>query len=275
MNRQNHSVGKHIALWAYLIVILVFVLIPVVYTVSGAFRAGDPQTWWQNFWPTDFTLDNFKQAFKDNPLGRQFLNSIIVTIFQAGLSTIFSILAASALVFGRLRHKGWIFAFILFTMMIPGEATIASKFALISHLHLFDTLIAVFIPYITSAFSIFLLRQKFLAFPYEIYEATQIDGAKTTHFVFKVLVPLCKPTIFAVAINEIIGAWNGYLWPLLSTQSANNRTIQVGIQQLSDAESLNPGVILAGSLVVIIPMAILVALGNKYLVRGLTEGSTK
>lgn len=273
--KTSHSPAKRIALWVYLIIILLWVIIPVVYALTGAFRAGDPQVWWQNFWPSDFTTDNFKQAFKDIPLARQFLNSIIVAGVQTFLATIFAILAAAALVFGKLKRKGWIFAFILVTMMIPSEATIASKFALISHLHVFDTLIAIFIPYLASAFSIFLLRQKFLSFPYEVYEAAQIDGAKPALFVFKILVPLCKPTIFAVVINEIIGAWNGYLWPLLSTQSAKNRTIQVGVAQLADAEVLNIGVILAGAVVVIVPMVLLLFAGNKYLVKGLTEGSTK
>lgn len=274
MRTHTHRL-KTIALWIYILVILIFILLPVVYAFTGAFRGYNPRVWWENFWPVGFTTDNFALAFKRNPLGIQFVNSIIVTIVQAGAETILAILAAAALVFGRLKRPNLIFAFMLITMMIPGEAIIVSKFLLINKMNAFDTVAAVFLPYLTSAFSVFLLRQRFLSFPWEIYEAAQLDGIKPLGFVIRILIPISKPAIFMVAINASIAAWNGYLWPLLITESARTRTIQVGIKQLADAEALNMGVILAGVVIVTIPMILIILTGNKYLTRGLTEGTNK
>lgn len=273
--KGQHSRAKTIALWCYIAIILLFVVVPVVYVFTGAFRGHNPTSLWQNFWPVDFTTENFAAAFRRNPLGIQFVNSIIVTIVQAGMQVIFAILGAAALVFGRLKHPNWVFAFMLLTMMLPGESIIVSRFLLINTMGLFDTVVAVFLPFLVSAFSIFLLRQKFLSFPWEIYEASQLDGAKPLYFVMRILVPLNRPAIFMVAINAAIGAWNGYLWPLLITQHAKSRTIQVGITQLADNEATNMGVILAGVVIVSIPMILIILTGNKYLTRGLTEGANK
>ncbi len=274
MKKKKYSFSI-IALWIYIALVLLWVVLPVIYVFTGAFRGHNPTVWWENFFPIDFTTENFRAAFHRNPLGIQFVNSVIVTICQTAAEVILSILAAAALVFGRLRHPGWIFTFILITMMLPGESLIVSKFLLINNMGLYDTVIAVFLPYMTSAFAIFLLRQRFLSFPWEIYEASQMEGASPLYFVFRILVPLNRPAIFMVAINAAIGAWNGYLWPLLITQSPSSRTLQVGIDQLSDAEAMNYGVILAGVVIVTIPMILLVLTGNKYLTRGLTEGATK
>ena len=273
--KQKHSRAKIIALWVYIILILLFVIIPVIYVFTGAFRGRTPSTLWENFWPVDFTTGNFSAALHRNPLGIQFVNSVIVTVVQTSAEVLFAILGAAALVFGRLRHPNWVFSFMLATMMLPGESLVVSRFLLINDMGLFDTVVAVFLPFLVSAFSIFLLRQKFLSFPWSMYEASQLDGAKPLYFVMRILVPLNRPAIFMVAINAAIGAWNGYMWPLLITQHANSRTIQVGITQLADNEALNMGVVLAGVVIVSIPMILLILSGNKYLTQGLTEGANK
>lgn len=272
---QIKSKAAAAALWVYIAIIIIWVILPVVYVFTGAFRGHNPTTWWENFWPVDFTTLNFRLAFQRSPLALQFWNSVVVTIFQAGLMVIFSILAAAAIVFGRLRHPGWIFTYMFITMMLPGESLIISRFSLMSKLGLYDTIPAIFLPFLTSAFSIFLLRQRFLSFPTELYEASLLDGVKSLRFVTTILIPLCKPTIFMVAINGALGAWNGYLWPLLITQTPGKRTLQVGISKLSDAESVNYGIILAGVVIVSIPMILFVMFGNKYLTRGLLEGMNK
>lgn len=264
-----------ITMAVYLVFVLLFVVIPIWYAFTGAFRASNPSSLWEHFWPTNFTWDNFSLALTRVPLGRQLVNTVLVTLFQTALQTITALLAAAALVFGRLRHPNWYFTFILFTMMLPSESIIVSKFLLINEMGLFDTLLAVFLPFAAMAFPIFLLRQAFLSFPLEIREAATLDGVGPLRFLFQFLIPLCKPIVFSVVITSAIAAWNGYLWPLLVTESAASRTVQVGISQLSDAESTDVGVVLAGLTMVSIPMVILVMFGNKFLTRGLTEGSSK
>lgn len=133
---------------------------------------------------------------------------------------------------------------------------------------------AVFIPFAAMAFPTFLLRQAFLSFPAEIREAAMLDGVGPLRFVVQFLIPLTKPVIYTVVVTSAIAAWNGYFWPLLVT-AQKARTVQIGIAQLSDAESTDVGVVLAGVTLVSIPLILLIILGQKFLTSGLTEGSSK
>lgn len=263
------------ALIAYIAIVFCFVILPVVYAFTGAFRGSTPSVWWENFWPKDFSLESFTLAFERIDLLHQIFNSAIVTICQTGLQVITGILAAAALVFGNLKRPNLVFGLIMLTMMLPSESIIVSRFVLINNLGLFDTLVAVFIPFAAAAFTIFLLRQRFLSFPMEVYEAALLDGSSPLRFVFKILVPLNRPTIFTVTVTSAISAWNGYLWPLIITETSASRTVQIGISQLSDSEIINPAVVLAGVVIASLPMVLLVLTGNRYLTKGLTEGSGK
>lgn len=262
------------ALWAYIVFVVIFVVAPVWYALTGAFRTSLPSNLLEHFWPAEMTFENFTRALNRIPLDKQMLNTVIVTICQTALQLVTALLAATALVFGRLRRPGLVFAFIMLTMMIPSEAIIVAKFLLINDLGLFDTLVAVFIPFAAMAFPIFLLRQAFLSFPVEIREAAMLDGVGPIRFVLQFLIPLTKPVIYSVVVTSAIAAWNGYLWPLLVTDQ-RARTVQVGIAQLSDAESTDVGIVLAGVTLVSIPLIFLVFIGQKFLTRGLTEGSNK
>lgn len=263
------------ALVAYIFIVFIFVVLPVVYAFTGAFRGAIPSSWWQNFWPSNPTVEGFTQAFERIPLGRQVVNSVIVTILQTGCQVFTAILAATALVFGQLRWRNVYFGLIMLTMMLPSESIIVSRFLLINDMGLFDTIAAVFLPFAAAAFPIFLLRQRFLSFPREVFEAATLDGATPLRFAFRILVPLNKPTIFTVTVTSAISAWNGYLWPLLISETSASRTVQIGISQLSNSEAANPGVVLAGVVIATLPMVCLVLMGNRYLTRGLTEGAGK
>ncbi len=262
------------ALWVYIAIVLIFVIAPVWYALTGSVRGANPSNLLEHFWPTAFTMDNFAAALRRIPLERQLVNTVLVTVFQTACQVVTAILAAAALVFGRLKHPNWVFGFIMLTMMIPSEGIVVAKFLLINDLGLFDTIVAVFIPFAAMAFPTFLLRQAFLSFPTEVREAAMLDGVGPVQFVWRFLVPLCKPTVYAVIVTSAIAAWNGYLWPLLVTDQ-RARTVQVGIAQLSDAESTDVGVVLAGLTLVSIPLIALVLAGQKFLTRGLTEGANK
>lgn len=262
------------AYWAYVAVIVFLVICPVWYALTGAFRATDDGSLFGQFWVKDFTLENFATAFSRMDLQQQLFNSVVVTIAQTLLQLITAILAAAALVFGGLRNAKLIFGIIMGTMFIPSEAIVVARFVLVNDMGLFDTLLAVFLPFAAMAFPIFLLRQAFLSFPSEIREAALLDGVGPLRFVFSFLIPLTKPALFTVTLTSAIAAWNGYMWPLLITDT-KARTLQVGISQLSDANSTDVGVVLAGVTMVSIPLILLVIFGQKFLTRGLTEGSNK
>ena len=260
----------------YLTIVVLLIAFPILYAYVGAFRpAAALSGGLQGLLPTSFTLDNFGRALSRAPLFLQLGNSAIVTVAQTVLQLLTSVFAAYALTFGKLRFAKIIFGVFLVSMMIPGETTIIANYLTIRSIGLYDTLVAVFLPFGASAVTIFLLRQSFASFPAEIHEAAVLDGVGPMTFLWKFLLPLSRPTIAAAVITSAIAAWNGYLWPLLITDSPDKRTVQAGISQMADSVGPDIGALLAGSTLVSIPMIILVIIGQSALTRGLTEGASK
>ena len=261
--------------YLYLGVVALLVAGPVLFAFVGAFTptgtiigGGAP---WFSIW----TLENFGTAFRNSPLLAQFGNSVVVTLAQTSLQLATSLLAGYALVFGNLKRPNLVLGFFLVTMMIPSETTIIANYLTIRSIGLFDTLVAVFIPFATSAYAVFLFRQAFKGFPKEIHEAAVLDGVGPLGFMFRFLLPLNKPIVMTVSLVSAIAAWNGYLWPLLVTESPSSRTVQVGVAALSDSLSVDVGPVLAGLAFVSLPMLVLVVFGQKFLTKGLTQGAVK
>lgn len=267
---------SRVLLYLYLTTVALLVLVPLLYVLFGALRPAPSITGTlADLLPTGLTLDNVTAAFDRAPLLRQLLNSGLVLLAQTTLQVLTSVLAAYAIVFGRFRRPGLILAVYLVTMMIPNEATVVANYLTIRSLGLFDTVTAVFLPFAASAVAIFLLRQTFLGFPVEILEAARIDGVGHFGFLVRFLLPLTKPTIMTVALTSAIAAWNGYLWPLLVTESPAARTAQVGVRTLFDEVDTDIGAGLAALVIVSIPTIVLVVIGQKFLTRGLTQGAVK
>ncbi|MGO4470765.1 carbohydrate ABC transporter permease [Arthrobacter sp. M-10] len=258
------------ALYTYVAVTAVLVVFPVVYAAVGAFQTV-PGSGGLGRWG----LENFATALERAPLLRQGLNSAVVTLAQTGLQLLTAMLAAYALVFGNLKRPSLWFGIFLVTLMIPGETNVVANYLTIRSMGLFDTLLAVFIPFGASGYAIFLLRQAFLNFPREIHEAAILDGTSPLGFLFRFLVPLCRPALMTVALTSAIGAWNGYMWPLIVTESPEMRTVQVGVSSLADEASVDIGSVLAGLILVSIPTILLVIFGQNFLAKGLTQGAGK
>lgn len=179
--------------------------------------------------------------------------------------------------FGCLTFKGQKVLFFLFlsTMMIPGQAIIISNYLTIAQWHLIDTYWALLLPYLTSAFSVFNLRQAYKSLPKELYESAQIDGANSFQFFLKVAFPLTLPFLGAVGIYSFIQTYNQYLWPLLVVNSKNMRTIQIGIGMLKNEEAQDYGIIMAGTMMALVPSILMFVIGQKTLISGLTRGAVK
>ncbi len=160
-------------------------------------------------------------------------------------------------------------------MMIPAETTIISNFLTVSSLGWTDHLYVLIIPFLTTAMGIFSIRQFYLTIPKELLEAAKIDGCNHFKFLINILIPISKPAIASLSIYTFIGTWNQYLWPLLTINNGNNRTVQIGISMLQFAEGSNYGVVLAGAILVLIPSILVFMIGQKSLVAGMTAGSVK
>ena len=258
------------------IVFAIQILLPLLYAVSIAFMpSGELFTTELNLFPKNPTLQNFIDAFTTIPLFRFVLNSFIM----AGSITIAQIITCSlaAFAFSFLEFKGRnvLFMIVLATMMVPGEATIVSNYLTVGNLGMLDTYPVLIVPYLTSAMGIFLFRQFYMSFPISLYESAKLDGCSNLRFIAKILIPLTKSAIGAMAVYTFINSWNMYMWPLLVTGSNNMRTVQIGISMLNSVDSQSITMMIAGVVMVIIPSIAIFIVGQKQLIRGMFSGAVK
>lgn len=275
---KKFSLGRA-AVYVVLGLAAIPVLFPIYYGFAGAVMGpGDLATYPPALVPSELHWRNVRDVFASVPLGRFYLNSAV----QAGAITlaqiITSIFAAYAFAFLRLPAKTATFALFLATLMVPWEAIIIPNYLAISEWGLTSgglTYLGLVLPFLASAFGTFLLRQAFLQFPTELRDAAVIDGCGHWRLLWRVIVPLSKPSIAAVGVYVFLSAWNQYFWPLILIRDTEFQTLQIGISQLNDAEVAQPGLVLAGVALSLLPTLAVVIFGQRYIVRGLTAGALR
>ncbi len=221
------------------------------------------------------TLTNFQGVWSEANLGRALLNSFLVTVSQAFLNVLLAALAAYPLARMRFHGRSLIFVMILSTLMVPEQVIVVPLFSTIVSMGLYDTLIAVVLPFSVTAFGIFLCRQAFLSIPWSLEEAARIDGAGTLRIWWHVMLPLARPALATLAVFSVIGAWSNLLWPLIVLQEQGRFTLPVAINQLLGVFATNIRYAYAGSVLAIIPVLIFYLLAQKWLIRGLLAGAVK
>ena len=258
------------------VVFAIIVLLPLLYAISIALMpSSELFTTELNLVPKHPTLRNFSEALTTVPLLRFIVNSFLV----AGTITFGQIvscsLAAFAFSFLEFPGRGILFALVMATMMVPGEATIISNYLTVAGWGMLDSYPVLIIPYLTSAMGIFLFRQFYMSFPKSLYESAKLDGCTNLRFIVKILLPLTKSAIGAMAVYTFINAWNMYMWPLLVTGSNKMRTVQIGISMLDSVDSQSITLMIAGVVMIIIPSISIFIVGQKQLIRGMFSGAVK
>ena len=257
-------------------IVACIILSPILYALSVSFMPPNELFSMDfNLLPSSPTLDNYIQALSKVPLLRFVLNSFLV----AGAITIAQIitcsLAAFAFSFLDFKGKNVLFMIVMATMMVPGEATIISNYLTVSSWGWLDTYLVLIVPSMTSAMGIFLFRQFYMTFPISLYESAKLDCCSNLRFIVKILMPLTKSAIGAMAIYTFINAWNMYMWPLLVTGSDSMRTVQIGIGMLDSTESQSMAMMIAGVIVIILPSISIFIVGQKQLIKGMFSGAVK
>ena len=258
------------------ILFALFMLFPLLYSVSVSIMPGDELfTMDLNILPSNPTFENYVRAFTQVPLVRFILNSFLV----AGCITIGQIitcsLAAFAFSFLEFKGKNFLFMLVMATMMVPGEAVIISNYLTVSSMGILDTYSVLILPSLTSAMGIFLFRQFYMTFPISLYESAKLDGCGNLRFIVKILIPLTKSAIGAMAVYTFINAWNMYMWPLLVTGSEEMRTVQIGISMLNSVDAQSITLMMAGVVAIIIPSMVIFIVGQKQLISGMFSGAVK
>lgn len=268
--RPRRGTG-HLVLHGALILGSVVMLLPFLWMLSTSLKTPAEVFTFPPIWiPSRLAWENYLTTVSVMPFGRFYLNSAIVTASVTALQLLVSSLAAFA--FARLRFPGRNALFLLYlaTLMIPFQVTMLPNFILIRYLGWYDTYQALILPPAFSAFSTFLLRQYFLGIPLDLDEAARIDGATSFRIWRQVILPLSGPVLAALAIFIALGTWNDFLWPLVITNSIEMRTLPVGLSTFQGQYNVQWHLLMAGSVIAMLPMLVVYIVGQNWFVRGIT-----
>jgi sn-glycerol 3-phosphate transport system permease protein len=209
-------------------------LSPLLYAFWAAFHPAELATHFEPLAP--LTLDNFRKAWTYAPFPRHFLNTVILVTMILSAQLVLCTLAGYA--FARFEFAGRDIAFglVLVQLMVMPEVLIVENYRIMARLGLVDTILGIGLPYMASAFGIFLLRQTFKTVPRELDEAARVEGASALQVLWKVYVPLARPVYLAYGLVSVSHHWNNFLWPLIVTNSVTSRPVTVGLQVFSSGD---------------------------------------
>ena len=223
------------------------------------------------------TLENYASAFTAVPLARYFINTVIFTVLTTALMLVVIIPAAFA--FSRLSFKGRdaVFTLFLSMMMIPYELVVITNYTTVTDLGLRNTFTGLILPSVTSVFYIYLLKENFSQIPDELYYAAKVDGTRDLKYLFKVMIPICRPTIVTVTILKVIECWNSYVWPRLVTDDPNYFLVSNGIQEIRENGfgRENIPAMMAAVVVISAPLIVLFIVFRRKIMEGVARGGTK
>jgi len=225
--------------------------------------------------PRDWQWSNYPRAWAVAPFGRYFFNSFFIAITTTIGEVITTILAAYAFAKMRFFGKNVLFAGLLATLMIPGEMLLIPNYVTIVNFGWLDRYQALIIPWIVSVFGIFLLRQFFRSIPDELWDSARIDGCRRLRFLWRIVVPLSKPAILTVALFKFLGSWNAYQWVLIMTNTEGMRTVPVGLQLFSSEVGTAYELLMAASVLAIIPVLLLFFFAQKQFIQGIARTGIK
>lgn len=221
--------------------------------------------------PTSPTLANFKEIFTQYDFGRYLANTLIVTVILTTGQVIFSMMGAYA--FARMEFPGrnGLFWMYLATLMVPNVVTLVPLYVLFSRSGLLNTYWAIFLPYTLGVpQAVFLMRQYFMTIPKEVLEAARLDGCSEARILWRIIVPISRPIIITATLLAFVFGWNNFLWPLIVTNSNSLQVLPVATANFSSNFGVEWNLVLAGSLVALVPMVILFAIFQKHIVNSIS-----
>ncbi len=267
------AIGLVLVIWAVLVLFPFYWMLLTSVKSYGSYNS----EYIPKLFTTSPTLENYASAFSQVPLARYFLNTAIFTGITTALMLFVTVLAAFA--FSRLRFPGrdLIFAAFLALMMIPSELVVITNFVTITELGLRNTFLGLILPSVTSVFYIYLLKENFSQVPDELYYAAKVDGTSDFKYLWKVLLPICQPTVVTITILKIIECWNSFVWPRLITDDQNYFLVSVGIQEIRENGfgRENIPAMMAAVTVISLPLIGLFLVFRKKIMAGVARGGTK
>lgn len=262
-----------LALWALIVLFPFYWMLLTSVKSYGAYNS----EYIPQFFTLSPTLQNYVDAFSAVPLGRYLLNTFIFTVATTAVMMVVITLAAFAFARLQFRGKNLVFTLFLALMMIPNELVIITNFATITSMNMRNSFLGLILPSVTSVFYIYLLKENFAQVPDSLYFAAKVDGTSDRKYLFKVMVPICRPTLITIAILKVIECWNSYVWPRLITDDERYFLVSNGIQEIRENGfgRENIPAMMAAVVVISVPLIVLFLVFRDKIMEGVSRGGTK
>ncbi|MBQ4088254.1 MAG: carbohydrate ABC transporter permease [Clostridia bacterium] len=276
---RNRTIARKAIVYALLTVWAFMVLMPFYWMVLTSVKSYGAYNseYTPKLYTTQPTFENYETAFSAVPLARYFGNTVIFTIGTTALMLVVTVFAAFA--FARLNFRGRDLAFtgFLALMMIPNELVVITNYVTVMNFDMANTFSALILPSVASVFYIYLLKENFAQVPDELYYAAKVDGTSDMKYLFRVLLPICRPTIVTITILKVIECWNSYVWPRLVADEQAYYLVSVGIQKIREEGfgRENIPAMMAAVVVISVPLIVLFLIFRKKIMAGVARGGTK
>ena len=262
-----------LSIWAVVVLFPFYWMVLTSFKSYGAYNGERTPV----FFTLSHTLENYENAFTAVPLLGYLLNTLIFSVITTAAMVVVSTLAAYA--FARLKFKGknLVFGLFLSMMMIPTELVVITNFVTITNWDMRNSFLGLILPSITSVFYIYLLKENFEQVPEELYKAAKVDGTSDLKYLWKVMIPICKPTLVTITILKLIECWNSYVWPRLITDDPAYYLVSNGIQEIRENGfgRENIPAMMAAVVVISVPLILLFLAFRKKIMEGVSQGGTK
>ncbi|MCQ2528566.1 MAG: carbohydrate ABC transporter permease [Saccharofermentans sp.] len=276
---RTARITKNVVTYFFLGIWGLMVLFPFYWMILTSFKGYGSYNaeYTPKLYTLDPTLKNYKDAFTAVPLSGYFINTIIFTVLTTAIMLFVTVFAAFA--FSRLQFKGKNLVFTLFLslMMIPNELVVITNFVTITDWGMRNTFMGLILPSVTSVFYIYLLKENFEQIPEDLYKAAKVDGTSDLKYLFKVMIPICQPTVVTIVILKVIECWNSYVWPRLITDDATYYLVSNGIQEIRENGfgRENIPAMMAAVVAISVPLIIIFLIFHKKIMAGVSRGGTK
>lgn len=262
--------------YAVSILLAVIALIPFLWMISTSFKSRGALMSIPIEWiPAEPTLDAYVKVFSKFPFLRTIGNSLFISVAFTLITLVSASMAAFAFAKLRFRGSGLLLSVYIATMMIPTQVTMIPLFVVMNRLGLIDSYASVILPSMFKPFAVFLLVQQMKTIPNDYIDAARIDGAGLFHIYSRVALPLCIPTLATLSVTTFMESWNDYLWPLLMLTDRNKMTLPIALSTLNGQYATEYNVLMAGSLISMVPIIIIYIVAQKQFKSGLMAGGIK
>ncbi|MCX6151200.1 MAG: carbohydrate ABC transporter permease [Ignavibacteriales bacterium] len=271
MNKTNK-----IILYLFLIITGILTLAPFMWMLSASFMAdGHANVYPPRFIPDVFTWIQYKILFSRLDILQNLINSLFLSIIVTLISLFLNSMAGYAFAKYRFKGKDKLFSILLSSMIIPSQVTMLPLFLMLKYMGFINTYMAIIIPGLANIFGIFLIRQYAISVPDSLIEAARIDGATDFQIYRVVILPLLKPILVTLALFTFMGTWNDFLWPLIALTDNSMYTLPVALANLMGEHTKDPELMMAGSVITILPILIVFLVLQKSYIKGIMMGSVK